>query len=68
MRGPAPAGLRSADLATALELPLAGVLRAEPRLAGALERGDIPAASGRGPLAEFCRRFLADLDVPADPS
>ncbi|GAA0263605.1 septum site-determining protein Ssd [Cryptosporangium japonicum] len=64
VRGPAPAGLRSADLATALELPLAGVLRAEPRLAGALERGDVPAGSGRGPLAGFCRSFLAELEAP----
>jgi secretion/DNA translocation related CpaE-like protein len=63
VRGPAPAGLRSADLATALELPLAGVLRAEPRLAGALERGDVPAATGRGPLAGFCRSFLAELEA-----
>jgi len=68
VRGPAPAGLRSADLATALELPLAGVLRAEPRLASALERGDVPAASGRGPLAEFCRRLLADLTDPDGPA
>ena len=63
VRGPAPAGLRSRDLAAALGLPLAGVLRAEPRLASALERGDAPACTGRGPLAEFCRRVLADLDA-----
>jgi secretion/DNA translocation related CpaE-like protein len=63
VRGPAPAGLRSADLATALELPLAGVMRAEPKLASALERGDVPAASGRGPLADFCGRVLSDLDA-----
>jgi secretion/DNA translocation related CpaE-like protein len=68
IRGPAPAGLRSRDLASALELPLAGVLRAEPRLAAALERGDAPAASGRGPLAEFCRRLLTDLDARPVPA
>lgn len=68
VRGPAPAGLRSADLATALELPLAGVLRAEPRLAGALERGDVPAGSGRGPLANFCRSFLTELENTVRPA
>lgn len=68
VRGPAPAGLRPRDLAAALELPLAGVLRAEPRLAAALERGDAPAASGRGPLAEFCRRILNDLDAQTVPA
>ena len=62
VRGPAPAGLRSRDLASALGLPLAGVLRSEPGLAAALERGDVPASSGRGPLAEFCGRLLDDLD------
>ncbi|SHN02813.1 septum site-determining protein Ssd [Cryptosporangium aurantiacum] len=67
VRGPAPAGLRSVDLATSLELPLAGVLRAEPRLAATLERGDVPAASGRGPLADFSRRLLADLGVTEAP-
>jgi secretion/DNA translocation related CpaE-like protein len=65
VRGPAPAGLRSRDLAGHLGLPLAGVLRAEPRLASALERGDAPAATGRGPLAEFCRRMLAELEAEA---
>ncbi|MFI5955593.1 septum site-determining protein Ssd [Cryptosporangium sp. NPDC051539] len=62
VRGPAPAGLRSADLAKALELPMVGVLRPEPRLAVALERGDVPAGSGRGPLADLCRRLLGRLD------
>ncbi|TQS43844.1 septum site-determining protein Ssd [Cryptosporangium phraense] len=68
VRGPAPAGLRSEELAAALELPLAGVLRAEPKLATALERGDVPAGNGRGPLAGFCRRLLADLDDLVGPS
>ncbi len=62
VRGPAPAGLRSRDLAATLRLPLAGILRAEPGLAAGLERGEAPAADGRGPLAAFCREVLADLD------
>jgi secretion/DNA translocation related CpaE-like protein len=63
VRGPAPAGLRSRDLADAVGLPLAGVLRTEPRLAAALERGEAPAARGRGPLADVCRRLLGDLEL-----
>jgi secretion/DNA translocation related CpaE-like protein len=62
VRGPAPAGLRSRDLVDVLRLPLAGILRPEPGLAAALERGEAPAERGRGPLAELCRQLLADLD------
>jgi hypothetical protein len=58
VRGPAPAGLDAIDVANALGLPLAGQLKAEPDIAAALERGEVPAGRGRGPLAEFCRRFL----------
>ncbi|NHC16465.1 septum site-determining protein Ssd, partial [Motilibacter deserti] len=60
VRGPAPAGLAADIVADALALPLAGELRAEPGLAAALERGEPPARSGRGPLADFCRRLVAD--------
>lgn len=61
VRGPAPAGLSSRDVAAALELPLAGVLRPEPGLAAALERGEPPGARGRGPLTDFCGGFLDRL-------
>jgi len=61
VRGPAPGGLRAKEVAQALGLPLAGALRAEPRLAGALERGEPPAREGRGPLAELCQRLLDEL-------
>jgi secretion/DNA translocation related CpaE-like protein len=71
VRGPAPGGLDAIDIANALGLPLAGQLKAEPDLAVALERGEVPAGRGRGPLAEFCRRLLASTtgaDVPVlDP-
>ncbi|WP_279580086.1 septum site-determining protein Ssd [Fodinicola feengrottensis] len=63
VRGPAPAGLRSRDLGRALGLPLAGVLRPEPGLAAALERGEPPAGRGAGPLAEVCRSLLSTLDM-----
>jgi secretion/DNA translocation related CpaE-like protein len=67
VRGPAPAGLRSRDLARVLALPLAGIMRAEPGLAAALERGEAPGSRGSGPLARLARKVLAQLDVaPVD--
>jgi secretion/DNA translocation related CpaE-like protein len=67
VRGPAPGGLDAIDIASALGLPLAGQLKAEPDLAVALERGEVPAGQGRGPLAEFCRRLLASTTVADEP-
>ena len=64
VRGPAPGGLAELDVAHALGLPSAGYLKAEPGLGAALERGEAPAAHGRGPLADFCRGFLASLPFP----
>ena len=61
VRGPAPGRLRPRDVASALGLPLAGALRPEPALCQAIEHGHAPAASGKGPLAELCKRLLADL-------
>jgi secretion/DNA translocation related CpaE-like protein len=61
VRGPAPGRLRPKAIAQSLGLPLAGTLRPEPSLAGGLERGVIPAGSGRGPLAALCRRLVDDL-------
>jgi secretion/DNA translocation related CpaE-like protein len=58
VRGPAPSGLRPKQIAEVLGLPLAGYLRPEPRLAEDAERGDAPARSGRGPLAQFSKRFI----------
>ena len=67
VRGPAPSGLPAGVVAEMLRLPLAADLPAEPRLAAALERGEPPARRGRGPLAGFCRDFLATAarDHPA---
>lgn len=66
VRGPSPSGLQAEAIADVIGLPLAGFLRAEPGLAAATERGDAPARSGRGPLAQFSRRFLEhDLGLRA---
>ncbi|WP_412747302.1 septum site-determining protein Ssd [Krasilnikovia sp. MM14-A1004] len=61
VRGPAPGRLKAREVASALGLPLAGTLRPEPHLCQALERGEAPAADGRGPLADLCRRLIDDL-------
>ncbi|MCY7373354.1 MAG: hypothetical protein LH461_06615 [Spirochaetaceae bacterium] len=60
-RGPAPSGLTPELVAERLGLPLAGRLKPEPGLARSLERGEPPARSGRGPLADLCRSLLGDL-------
>jgi secretion/DNA translocation related CpaE-like protein len=57
VRGPAPGGLTDVLVAAELGLPLAGWLAPEPGLAAALERGEPPGRSGRGPLA----RLAGDL-------
>jgi secretion/DNA translocation related CpaE-like protein len=61
VRGPAPSGLRAAEVAAALGLPLAAELEPEPGLGEALERGEPPARTGRGPLASVCGRLLDEL-------
>jgi secretion/DNA translocation related CpaE-like protein len=67
VRGPAPAGLRSRDVVETLRLPLAGSMRAERGLPGALERGEAPGSRGTGPLSTLCRKVLRSLDVlPGD--
>ncbi|MBT0767367.1 hypothetical protein KIH74_00440 [Kineosporia sp. J2-2] len=64
VRGPAPTGLSASSICTALDLPLAGVLRAEPGLRVALDRGEPPGLRGRSPLSRFCRELLAQ-ELPA---
>jgi secretion/DNA translocation related CpaE-like protein len=63
VRGPAPGRLTPQEVAAGLDLPLAGTLRPEPGLAEALERGQAPAGSGHGPLADLCRRLLGEVGV-----
>ena len=65
VRGPAPSGLEGSAIAAALGLPLAGVLRPEPGLDLALERGEPPARRGRGPLSDLCGRLVDEL-APAE--
>jgi secretion/DNA translocation related CpaE-like protein len=62
VRGPAPSRLDAASVAASLGLPLAGpLLRPEPGLAAAVERGESPARRRRGPLAAFCSQLLESL-------
>jgi secretion/DNA translocation related CpaE-like protein len=61
VRGPAPGRLKAVEVARALGLPLAGTLRPEPGLCRGLERGEAPAADGRGPLAALCQRIVGEL-------
>ncbi|HEU4542097.1 MAG TPA: septum site-determining protein Ssd [Jiangellaceae bacterium] len=61
VRGPAPSGLRATDVAAALGLRMAAELDPEPGLCEALERGEPPARTGRGPLASVCGRLIGEL-------
>jgi len=61
VREPAPGHLSAVEVARSVGFPLAGTLPPEPGLVRGLEHGEAPAAAGRGPLAAFCRRVIADL-------
>jgi secretion/DNA translocation related CpaE-like protein len=66
VRGPAPGGLTADAIAGALDLPLAGAVRSDRRLAEALERGEpLTALRRRRPLTDLCTRLIADLGVVA---
>jgi secretion/DNA translocation related CpaE-like protein len=54
VRGPAPARLSAGNVATALQLPLAANLKAETRLAQALDQGTAPLAAN--PWSAWVRR------------
>ena len=60
VRGPSPGGLRAADVAEIVGLPLLASMRAEPRVADSLERGGLHLRR-RSPLAVAARRVLAVL-------
>ena len=68
VRGPSPSGLTGSVVAATLGLPLAGWLKPEPGLVRSLERGEPPARSGRGPLAELCRDVLGGLSSVRRPA
>jgi len=61
VRGPGPSGLAGTEIARALGLPLAGVLRPEPGLDAALERGEPPGRKQRSPLGVLCDALLSEL-------
>jgi secretion/DNA translocation related CpaE-like protein len=58
-RGPFGSGLTEEAVAELVGLPLAGELPPEPGLPAALDGGEAPGGSGRGPLAGFCSAFLS---------
>ena len=60
VRGPAPAGLRAHEVAQAVGFPLLDVMRAEPGLAEALERGQ-PPSRATGPLGITATAVLKTL-------
>jgi secretion/DNA translocation related CpaE-like protein len=64
VRGPSPGRLRPREVAAALGLPLAGMLRPDPGMCQALERGEAPTATGRGPLADLCKHLITNLTAP----
>ncbi|OIK26987.1 septum site-determining protein Ssd [Streptomyces malaysiense] len=57
VRGPYAPGLDDREVARLLGLPLAGEVPADPGLLRPRGGGRPPGASGRGPLARFCREF-----------
>lgn len=65
VRGPAPSGLSEDVAADAVGLPLAATMRSEAGLDRLLDRGGVPAASGRGPLARACRGLLDRYVAPS---
>jgi secretion/DNA translocation related CpaE-like protein len=60
VRGPSPGGLRSADVAKIVGLPLLAAMRAQPGVADSLERGGLRLRH-RSPLATAARHVLAVL-------
>lgn len=68
VRGQGEADLSAPGIARALHLPLAGYLRADPRLPLAIERGEPPGARPRSALASLCGRLLDDFLGPGSPA
>jgi secretion/DNA translocation related CpaE-like protein len=60
VRGPAPGGLRSAEVARIVGLPLLAAMRPQPGVTDALERGGLRLRR-RSPLAAAARRVLTVL-------
>ncbi|WP_077043050.1 septum site-determining protein Ssd [Rhodococcus sp. MTM3W5.2] len=64
VRGPAPGGLRGTDVGELLGLPVLAVMRPQPRLSAALERGGLRLRR-RSPLAVGARAVLEVLGTGA---
>jgi hypothetical protein len=64
VRGPSPGGVDAEEIARALGVPLLAAMRAEPGLARAIERGELPGRP-RGPLAGAARSVLAEARLLA---
>lgn len=60
VRGPAPGGLRAADIAATVGLPVVAAMRPQPGLADALERGGLRMRA-RSPLARAAAAVLGLL-------
>jgi secretion/DNA translocation related CpaE-like protein len=67
VRGPAPGGLRSADVARITGLPLLAAMRHQPGLAAELERDGLRPRR-RSPLVSGARRVLEVLQRQPDPT
>ncbi|MFB4316315.1 septum site-determining protein Ssd [Actinomadura sp. 21ATH] len=61
-RGPSGGGVTPELMAQALDLPLAGSLDKDRKLAAALETGDLAGSLRRTSVGDFCSRLLASLD------
>lgn len=61
VRGPAPGGLRTADVARAVGAEVLAIMRPQPSLPAALDRGGF-AAIRRGPVARAAQEVLAALN------
>ncbi|WP_327111798.1 hypothetical protein OHB12_26780 [Nocardia sp. NBC_01730] len=64
VRGPAPGGLRGAEVAEVLDLPLLAAVRAQTGLAQRVERGGV-SVRRRGPLRDAADAVLGVLSAPA---
>lgn len=60
VRGPSPGGLRAADIAATVGLPVVATMRPQPGLADALERGGLRMRT-RSPLARAANRVMGML-------
>ncbi|MDI2032805.1 septum formation initiator [Saccharopolyspora sp. TS4A08] len=67
VRGPSPGGLRPRDVARAAGAPVLTTMRPQPRLAAAVDRGDLVAALRRGPLTTAAGAVLAELAAAEPP-